>query len=127
MAQTPKIPANNQTVMPYLILRHAESFLKFTQDVFGATLLDKHLQDDGTIMHAEIMIGDSTIMFAQANQKFGESPAGLFIYVNDTDETYNKALENDATSVQEISDQPYGRTGGIKDCCGNTWWITAIK
>jgi PhnB protein len=127
MAQNPKIPANNQTVMPYLILRDAEGFMKFTQEVFGATLLDKHLQDDGTIMHAEVMIGDSTIMFAQSNDKFGESPAGLFIYVNDTDETYIKALEFGATSVQEISDQSYGRTGGIKDANGNTWWITSIK
>src|SRR5690349_1364746 len=125
MAQDLKIPENNQTVMPYLILRHAESFIKFTQDVFGATLLNKHLRDDGSIMHAEIMIGDSTIMFGQSNEQFGEAPAGLFIYVADADETYKKALENDAERVQEISDQSYGRAGGIKDCCGNTWWITS--
>ena len=54
-------------------------------------------------------------------------PAGLFIYVEDADETYKKAIEEGATVVTTLSDQAYGRSGGVKDPFGNTWWITAAK
>jgi len=52
--------------------------------------------------------------------------ASLFIYVNNADFSYAKALELGCTSVMELSDQPYGRTCGVKDVFGNVWWITSI-
>ena len=50
--------------MPYLIITNAANFIVFTQKVFGATETHKAMRDENTIMHAEIMIGGSTIMFA---------------------------------------------------------------
>ena len=118
------IPQGYQQVMPYLIVKSAEQFLEFVKDVFGAT--EKHIshKPDDSIAHAEVQIGESTIMFASATDLFVEQPAGLFIYVSNADETYKKSIEKGATSVMEMTDQPYGRTGGVRDTFGNTWWIT---
>jgi PhnB protein len=117
-------PAGYNTVMPYLILKGANDFLAFTKEVFGAEEKMKHMRDENTIMHGEIKIGDSVIMFAESTDAFRVDNAGLFLYVAEADATYNKALAKGATSVMAMSDQPYGRTGGVKDPFGNTWWIT---
>lgn len=122
-----KIPENNQTVMPYLILENAAGFILFTQKVFGAKETFKTMRDENVIMHAEIMIGDSTIMFANATEQFKRSNASLFVYIENADETFEKAISEGATVVKEITDESYGRGGGIKDPFGNIWWITAVK
>jgi len=122
-----KIPENNQTVMPYLILENAAGFIYFTQNVFGAKETFKTMRDENVIMHAEIMIGDSTIMFADATEQFKSSNASLFVYVENADETFEIAISEGATVVKEITDESYGRGGGIKDPFGNIWWITAMK
>lgn len=119
------IPAGYQTVMPYLILKNAEKFLEFTKKVFNATEKLMHMRDEQTIMHGEIIIGESTIMFAEATDQYTQSNAGMFVYVEDADETYQKALEEGATSIMPPADQPYGRSSGITDPFGNTWWITS--
>ena len=113
--------------MPYLIINNATGFSAFTQKVFAAIETHKTMRDEKIIMHAEIMIGTSTIMFADSTAEYTEMPAGLFIYVEDADETYKKAIEAGATVVTALYDQPYGRSGGVKDPFGNTWWITSVK
>lgn len=123
-----KIPENNQTVMPYLILQNAAGFMSFAEKVFGAREELKYMRGENTIMHAEIIIGgDSTIMFADATEQFKVSTAGLFIYVENADETFEKAVGEGATVVKEVADEDYGRGGGIKDPFGNVWWITTPK
>lgn len=122
-----KIPENNQTVMPYLILENAAGFILFTQKVFGAKESFKTMRDENVIRHAEIMIGDSTIMFADATEQFKRTNANLFVYVENADETFAKAIDEGATVEKEITDESYGRGGGIKDPFGNIWWITAVK
>lgn len=117
-------PAYYRTVMPYLILENAETFLDFTQKVFGAEVKMKNEDEEG-IRHAEIVIGDSTIMIGQSGGQWAPQPAGLYINVDNADKTYEKAIEEGATTVMELSNQDYGRTGGVKDPCGNTWWITS--
>ena len=123
-----KIPNGHQTIMPYLILSGAEKFIEFTRKVFNANETFKKLREDGkTIMHSEIQIGGSTIMFADTTEQIKEQTAGLFIYVENADETYKKAIDEGANTVMELSDQEYGRTCGVKDPFGNTWWITTVK
>lgn len=118
------LPEGYQTVMPYLILKDAENFIKFTKDVFAAIEKEKILRDDQQIMHGEITIGDSVIMFAEQSEQFGVQNAGLFVYLDNCDATYEKALAYGASSVMVPSDQNYGRSSGIKDPFGNTWWLT---
>ena len=93
MEKNSKIPANYQTVMPYLIIKDAIKFIAFMQNVFGAAETYRAMRDADTIMHAEIMIGESTIMFADSTEKYSTRPAGMFIYVDNADETYSKAID----------------------------------
>jgi PhnB protein len=123
-----KIPENYQAVMPYLIVKDASKFITFVTEIFGARELQKVMRDEHTIMHAEVMINDTnTIMLADVTDNYEPQTVGLFIYVDDADETFKNALNAGATVVNAMSDQPYGRSGGVMDPCGNTWWITSVK
>jgi PhnB protein len=119
-----KIPEGYQQLMPYLIVKDAAGFLNFMQKVFGAVEKHKHMRTESLIMHAEIKIGDSVIMFADSTDQFAPRTAGLFLYVSDADETFKTALAEGATVVMEMADQTYGRSGGVLDPFGNTWWLT---
>jgi PhnB protein len=122
------IPTGHQAVMPYLILNGASKFIDFTQKVFDAKLISTHLRDDQkTIMHAEIGIDGSTIMFAEATEQFAPQIAHLFVYVEDADKSFQAAKDNGAEVMTELSDQDYGRTCGVTDPTGNVWWITSLK
>jgi PhnB protein len=127
MTKNSKIPANYQTVMMYLIVKGAAEFIAFTEKVFDARETYKVMRDEDTIMHAEIMIGECTIMLADSTDMYAERPAGVFVYVDSADDTYKKAIETGATVITRLSDQPYGRSGGVMDPFGNTWWITSVK
>lgn len=121
-------PTEHQAVMPYLILNGAPKFIEFTQKVFNAKLISKHLRDDQqTIMHGEIGIDGSTIMFAEATDQFAPQTAHLFVYVDNADNSFQTAKDNGATVLTELSDQDYGRTCGVTDPTGNVWWITSVK
>ncbi len=124
------LPNGHQVVMPYLMLKGALKFIDFTKAVFNAEVtlnMHKMHNDYERVMHSEIRIGGSTIMFTDASQEWKEQPAHLFVYVENADETYKKAKEQGATTVMELSDQNYGRTCGLQDPFGNVWWITSIK
>ncbi|PSL47902.1 putative glyoxalase superfamily protein PhnB [Chitinophaga niastensis] len=120
-----KIPAGYQRVMPYLLLNDVEGFLKFTQKVFGAKEKMRHNREGSNeVMHAEITIGDSTIMMGQTSKDWGVQNAGLYIHVENADETFKQAISEGATEVMPVTDQSYGRSGGVTDPFGNTWWVT---
>ena len=97
------IPEGYQRVRPYLIIKNATAFFNFTKKVFEATEKIKIMLDDTHIRHAELHIGESTIMFADSNEEFKPQTAGLFVYVQDADETYSKALAEGAISVMAMS------------------------
>jgi PhnB protein len=123
-----EIPTGHQQVMPYLMIKGAEQFITYTQKVFDAvTSLRVDRPGTDQLMHAEITIGDSRIMFAEATDQWPVFPASLFIYVADADVAYHRALNAGGTVVMDLSDQDYGRTCGIKDHFGNVWWITTPK
>src|SRR5690606_12964477 len=122
------IPNEHQTIMPYLILDQASQFRDFVKTVFNAEDLMMRLREDGkAIMHAEVRINDSTMMYAESTPEWNEQTANLFIYVEDADNTFYEALDNAGEMVMPLRNEDYGRTCGIKDPCGNTWWITAIR
>lgn len=124
-----KIAKGHQSLMPYLILENAATFIEFTKEVFSATEIYKGLRNDGSgnIEHAEVQINGCNIMMADVTTDFGVATSNLFIYVDDADTTFNLALENGATVVNSLADQPYGRSGGVQDPFGNVWWITSMK
>jgi len=119
------IPQGHQRLMPYLIVQGAAKFFAFMQAVFGATEKIKVMRNEFTYMHAELQVGESTIMFTDATEEYPVQNAGLFIYVPNCDTAYEAALANGATSIMEPAKQDYGRSAGVKDAFGNTWWITS--
>jgi PhnB protein len=121
----PTIPEGYQQVMPYLIIKGANGFIKFMQEVFGAEEKMRHMRGESTVMHAEIKIGDSIVMLADATDEYPPRTGGFFIYVAEADEVYRKAISAGATAITPMADQPYGRSGGIQDAHGNTWWVTS--
>ena len=125
---TIKIPNGHQTVMPYLMLEKASRFKDFTAAVFNATFSSIHFQEDdpSLIKHAEVQIGESTIMFCDSRAEWPPKPASMFVYVENADDAYKKALESGGISIMEPADQDYGRSCGVSDPCDNVWWITAV-
>ena len=121
------LPENHQVVMPYLIVNNAAGFVDFMKEVFDGLELNRHMRNETIIMHAEVMIGNSTLMLADTTSEFTDRPAGMFIYVDDADATYEKALAKGATSIMSPANQPYGRSCGVKNAFGNTWWITSLQ
>jgi PhnB protein len=120
------IPEGYPQLMPYLIIENAAGFFEFTKTVFGAEEKFKAMRDENDIMHAEIGIGSSVIMFADATEQFSVRTSGMFLYVDNCDAVYEKALAGGATTVMPPADQSYGRSAGITDPFGNTWWITSV-
>lgn len=115
--------------MPYLMLEGAQKFTDFIKKVFDAEVTQQHQRVDqsGLLMHGEAQISGSTIMYCDAVESWGVALSNLFIYVDNADERFHKAIEAGATTVMELSDKDYGRTCGVKDTTGNVWWITSLK
>jgi uncharacterized glyoxalase superfamily protein PhnB len=114
------IPGGYHQVTPYLIVEGASSLIEFLKEAFDA---------QGTIMHAEVRIGDSVVMLSDVMGVCKPMPTAIYLYVDDVDATYQRALQAGATSVMEPANQFYGdRLGRVKDPAGNYWWIaTHIK
>jgi len=119
-----EIPQGYQTVMPYIIVESAGKFINFLKTVFHAKEKLRVPGPEGGVMHAEVIIGDSTIMLADATSQYKPRPAGMYIHVEDTDKTYEIALREGATSLMKLQKQSYAsRTAGVQDEFGNTWWL----
>jgi PhnB protein len=117
-------PAGYSTVSPYLIVSGASATIDFLARVFGATELRRFAAEGGGVMHAEVRIGDSVVMVADGAEGWPPVPAHVHVYVADVDDTYRRALEAGATSVQEpVRKGDEDRRGGVKDAGGTTWWI----
>lgn len=115
-----------RTVTPYLIVADAEAELRFLQTAFGGVERELHRDDDGTVRHAEIRIGDSLVMLGQSSAEWVALRAALYLWVDDVDATYRRALAAGARSESAPEDKPYGhRNAGVIDANDITWWIAA--
>lgn len=118
-------PDHYHSVTPYLAVEGAARLIDFLKTAFDAA--DTKIcmkRPDGTIHHAELKIGDSIVMLGDAAPPWAPRPSTLYLYVEDTDASYKRALEAGATSLMEPVTQFYGdRNAGIRDPSGNDWWI----
>jgi PhnB protein len=123
------IPDNYPRVIPYLIVKDVDKLLNFLSKVFKAEIKERMTLKDGTVNHATVKIGNSIIMMGKANNNYPPQQAMLYIYVENTDDTYNKALKEKAESIMKPKDQFYGdRNAAVKDSSGISWWIaTHVK
>ena len=118
------IPEGFHTITPICIAEGAAKLIDFLTQAFGAEQIDRMDAPDGTVMHAELRIGDSTLMLGEAQGEWKATQSRLHLYVKDVDATFARALRAGATSVQPVADQFYGdRKGTVKDSWGNIWSI----
>ena len=117
------VPEGFHTITPYLITDGARQLIEFISEAFHGEVVFRKERPDGSIMHAEMKIGDSLLMLGEVS-KFGPMPASLYLYVPDCDAVYQRAVKVGGVSVFEIMTMPSGeRYGAVKDPCGNIWWI----
>jgi uncharacterized glyoxalase superfamily protein PhnB len=120
------IPEGYHTVTPYLVVEGAAGVIDFAKKAFGATEAMRFETPDGKIGHAEITIGDSIVMIADAStsDQGVEMPGVLNLYMEDVDAVYRRAVDAGGTSLREPTNQFFGdRSAGVKDAAGNQWWI----
>lgn len=118
------VPKGFHTVTPFLSLSGVAQLIDFLKEAFDAKEMHRSMRPDGTVMHAQVRIGDSPVMMGEIWGDFKAKPAAMYLYVPDTDELYRRAIAAGATSIQEPTDAFYGdRNAGVRDFAGNEWWI----
>ena len=123
------VPEGYHTVTPYLTDRNAPKVIEILKQAFGGKLTHEAMKrPDGSIMHAEIMIGDSRVMIGEENEMAKATVSSLYVYVPDVDRVYQQALKAGGRNVMEPTDMFYGdRSGSVKDPSGNSWFIATHK
>jgi uncharacterized glyoxalase superfamily protein PhnB len=117
-------PEGYHTVTPLLSVRGAARLIDFMKKAFGASEVYRFPAPDGAVMHAELKVGDSVVMLGEAMKDAHPMPVALYVYVDDADATYRKALDAGGESVEAPADQFWGdRVATVKDFAGNKWWI----
>jgi PhnB protein len=115
-----------RTVTPYLLVPDADAELAFLKAAFGGAEVNCQRNPDNTVMHAEMKIGDSLVMLGQAGGPWKHRAAALYLWVEDVDATYARALKAGAASESQPEDKPYGhRNAGVIDTNDITWLIGA--
>jgi len=135
MAAKP-VPAGFHTVTPYLAVHDAAAAIDFYQKAFGAKVGVRMDTPNGKIGHAELKIGDSTIMLAdempgmstRSPRTLGGASGGVFLYVDDVDSAFRQATSAGAEVVMPLADMFWGdRYGQVKDPFGHVWSMATHK
>jgi uncharacterized glyoxalase superfamily protein PhnB len=130
-------PSGYHSVTPAIVVRDAAKAIEFYGRAFGAEEVSRMAGPGGTIMHAEIRIGDSIVMLGEENEQWGArsplstngNPGSLHIYVEDADAAFARALRAGATTRYPLEDTFWGdRYGKVTDPFGHEWGLaTRIK
>lgn len=123
MASPENIRHGFGTVRPYL---HGPlGLIDFVGQVFGARELERHPFGPDSC-HVEMQVGDSVVVIEAGALPPGTTPwvGTVYVYVDDVDAVFARAIGLGAASIQAPEDKPYGeRQGGFRDAAGNTWWV----
>jgi PhnB protein len=117
------VPEGLATVNPYLHARGASALIDFLKEGLGGEEIERAQSPDGVVVHAKVRIGDSVIELSEAHGPYQTMPTAIFLYVEDVDGLYERALRAGAVTSQAPSDQSYGRVGSVKDPFGTTWHL----
>lgn len=120
---------NFVNIAPAFFVKNAPRFIDFLVGAFSGDERVRVPRPDGSIMYAEVGIGNSVIEVAEANQEYPQHSMATHLYVPDANDTYAHALAAGATPVYApTDDHPSGdRWGEAKDPFGNTWYIATRK
>ena len=123
-------PEGYGTVTPYLVVDDALAAIAFYERAFGAVERMRFQTGDGRIGHAEVQIGDSIVKLASEYKEInalspstlGSTTVSFVVYVENSDEVFERAVAAGAESVFPVSDQFYGdRSGRVRDPFGHEW------
>jgi PhnB protein len=126
------VPEGYHTASPYLVIRGAARALDFYKKGFGAVERFRMPGPGGAIMHAEIQIGDSVIMLCDESpemggkspQTLGGTACSVFLYVENVDSWFKRAVEAGATAQAPPADMFWGdRFCKLADPFGHEWGI----
>ena len=126
------IPEGYHSITPYLIIKDAAAAIDYYKKVFGATERMRMDGPGGTIGHAELVIGNSTIMLADEHptmgyrspKTLGGSPVSLVLYVENVDTVFKRAVDAGAKAQRPVENQFYGdRMGTLEDPFGHVWSV----
>jgi PhnB protein len=131
-ASVNKIPKGYHTITPSLTVRNAAEAIEFYKEALGAEELVRMSGPDGKITHAELKIGDSVIFLGdeipnmgnKSPQTLGGSSGSLFLYVEDVDQFYERAVHTGAKPTMPPTDMFWGdRYSTFVDPYGHTWGV----
>jgi len=118
------IPEGYQSVIPYLVVDGAADLIEFLKTVFHAQEMMRMPAPGGKVGHTELRIGDCVVMLADAREQWKPMQAMIYVYTEDCDAAYQRAIQAGAASVREPRTEFYGdRSAGVTDRWGNQWWI----
>jgi PhnB protein len=132
MADVAPIPEGYPQVTPYLCVDGASAAIEFYSKVFGATERMRMPAPEGRVGHAELQIGDSLVMLADAfpemgvrsPKSIGGTPVTLSVYVEDVDSVFDRAVQAGARALRPVENQFYGdRSGQFEDPFGHRWSV----
>jgi PhnB protein len=119
-------PPGMRDVTPTLHPRGAEALMEFMKRGLGAEELDCTRLPDGTVLHAEMRVGDSMVELGEARGAITPTAAMLLLAVDDVDAWHQRAVAAGGESIEAPADQPYGaRRAAVKDANGNSWYFSA--
>lgn len=122
------IPDGFHTVTPYLVVPDAALLIDFLKRAFNAEEIHRSHRPDGAVAHAQVKIGDSMVMMGQAQDEWKPMPCMLYLYVEDVDGWFERAVQAGGTVVRQVNDEAYGdRAGGVQDPAGNQWWVATHR
>ena len=123
------VPDGFHTMTPQLTLDNAAETIDWYKKAFGVEEVSRGLGPDGKIMHAELKVGNSRfmvndVMMGKGPQALGGSPASFWLYVDNSDALFNRAVSVGAKVQMPMADQFWGdHAGAVIDPAGYTWWI----
>ncbi|MBX9448281.1 MAG: hypothetical protein KL787_00540 [Taibaiella sp.] len=122
-------PEGYNSVSPYIIVRDCERWILMMKDIFDAEVTRRYDTPDGTVMHAELKVDDSIIMFGEASEKFPANQSVLHVYVPDARAAYERALQAGCTSIHEpkTSEEDPDIRASFYDYAGNYWSVGTQK
>jgi len=127
------IPKGYHTITASLAVQDAAKAISFYKKAFGATEIMRMSGPGGSIMHAEMKMSDSAFMIAdempqmgnKGPKSYGGTPVSFYVYVEDVDAAWKKAIKAGATAVWPLQDMFWGdRTGQLEDPFGHRWSLS---